>query len=74
MGYGCCIIKSFNVAEVAVALGIEARYQPRYVLAIGRPAENVRLEPQTGEEFKYYRTADGVHHVPKRALSELIIG
>ena len=74
LGYGCCIIKSFNVVEVAAALGIEARYQPRYVLAIGRPAETVRLEPQVGEEFKYYRTADGVHHVPKRALSELIIG
>ena len=74
LGYGCCIIKSFNVAEVASALGIDARYQPRYVLAIGRPAETVRLEPQVGEEFKYYRTADGVHHVPKRALSELIIG
>ena len=50
--------------------------EPRYVLALGYPAENVVIEDMSGnpdDDVKYYRTADGIHHVPKRPLSELII-
>ena len=57
-------------------LGIDERYTPRYVLAIGYPAEEVRITDMPDDDdadFKYYRTADGVHHVPKRPLAQLII-
>ena len=73
LGLGGCIIKAFNAVELAKALSIDERYQPRYVLALGKPIEQVRLEEMQGEDFKYYRTEDGVHHVPKRSLQELII-
>lgn len=75
-GLGCCIIKAFNAQKVAEALGIDARFKPRYVLALGVPAEQVVLEDMDGSEdadFKYFRTPDGTHHVPKRPLGELII-
>lgn len=76
LGLGGCIVKAFNAPMLSDALGIDARYKPRYVLAIGYPAEEVRIEDMNGDEdadFKYYRTSDGVHHVPKRPLSELLI-
>lgn len=75
-GLGGCIIKAFNAPLLSEVLGLESRFQPRYVLAIGYPVEEVRIEDMSGDEdadFKYYRTPDGVHHVPKRPLSELII-
>ena len=76
LGLAGCIIKAFNPAGVAQALNIDSRFSPRYVLAIGYPAENVVIEDMSGDkddDFKYFRTPDSVHHVPKRPLKELII-
>ena len=77
LGLAGCIIKAFNAPLLADSLHIDNRYQPRYVLAIGYPAEEVRIEDMNGQEdadFKYFRTSDGIHHVPKRPLDELIVG
>lgn len=76
LGLGGCIIKAFNAPKLAEVLCLEERFAPRYVLAIGFPAEEVRIEDMPEEEdadFKYFRTQDGVHHVPKRPLNQLII-
>lgn len=76
LGLAGCIIKAFNAPLLASSLHIDQRYQPRYVLAIGYPAEEVKIEDMNGKEdadFKYYRSSDGIHHVPKRPLNELII-
>ncbi|MDE6298177.1 MAG: nitroreductase family protein [Muribaculaceae bacterium] len=76
MGLAGCIIKAFNHVAISEELKLDNRFLPRYVLAIGYPAEDVRIEDMSGEkdaDFKYYRTPDGIHHVPKRPLSELII-
>lgn len=77
LGLCGCIIKAFNAPRLSEVLNIDSRYKPRYVLAIGKPAEEVRLEDMDGTDdadFKYFRTADGVHHVPKRPLDEILIG
>lgn len=76
MGIGSCIIKAFNVAGVSEALGLDPRYAPRYVVALGYPAEEVVLETMEGgddADYKYFRTPDGKHHVPKRPLGEIIL-
>lgn len=76
LGLSGCIIKSFNHIRLSEVLGIDSRYAPRYVLAIGYAAEDVVIEDMDGTEdadFKYYRTPDGIHHVPKRPIEELII-
>lgn len=81
MQLGCCIIKAFNAPKLAEVLKLPAHLKPRYVLAIGYPDQKVVIEkmepdpddPEAPVDFKYYRTADGVHHVPKRPVSELII-
>ena len=76
LGLGCCIIKSFNVVKLKEILRLEEHLSPLYVLAIGKPVEEVVIEDmkEVGEEnIKYYRTLDKVHHVPKRSLEELLI-
>ena len=76
LGLAGCIIKAFNHVRLSEVLGLEERYVPRYVLALGYPAEEVKFEDMSAADdadFKYYRTSDGVHHVPKRPLEELII-
>ena len=76
LGLGGCIIKAFNAPLLAQILNLDERFRPRYVFAMGYPAEEVCIEDMSGDEdadFKYYRTADGVHHVPKRPLHELMI-
>lgn len=71
---GGCMIGSIKRAELRDALDIPARYEILLVLALGKPKETVVLE-ETGPDgdIRYYRDADGVHHVPKRPLSELVI-
>ena len=74
-GLGGCIIGSINRKALRQALGIPSRYEILLVLALGKPKERVVIEtvgPDGG--IKYWRDEDGVHHVPKRPLDEIIIG
>lgn len=76
LGIGGCIIKAFNQPKVKNLLGLDDHLVPRYVLALGYPTETIEIEDMSGlpdADCKYYRTPDGVHHVPKRPLSELIV-
>lgn len=73
LGIGTCILKAFDPKKVAAALSIPERYAPRYVVALGYPVEKVEIEDMKEGEIRYYRTADGTHHVPKRPLEELFI-
>ncbi len=74
LGIGACIIKSFKTAELAFVLTLPEHFKPLYVLALGYPAEKIVLEKMTSpDDIRYYRTADEIHHVPKRELDELII-
>jgi hypothetical protein len=60
--------------ELRAALKIGERYEILYILAIGKPKEKVVLETVGSEgDIKYWRDSQGVHHVPKRALKEIII-
>lgn len=76
LGIGACIIKAFNAPKLKQILGLPDGIEPRYVLALGYPAEKPVIEDTDGTpdaDIKYFRTADGKHHVPKRPLSEIII-
>jgi hypothetical protein len=54
-------------------LSIPDHFQILLVLALGKPAETVVLEMDQGPDQRpYWRDADGVHHVPKRALGEIL--
>lgn len=73
-GLGGCIFASVKRGELKSALKIDKRYEILYVLAIGKPKEKVVLETVGPEgDIKYWRDSQGVHHVPKRSLGEIIL-
>jgi hypothetical protein len=56
-------------------LTIPPQFEILYVIALGKPVEKVVVDPVDPDgKIKYWRDAQQVHHVPKRALSDLIIG
>lgn len=71
-GYGGCIIKAFKNAELRQLLRLPDHLQINYVLALGKPVEKVVVEEMKNNDVRYWRTPDGVHHVPKRPACELI--
>jgi nitroreductase len=72
-GLGGCIIGSIQREELREALNIPERYVILLVLALGKPKDTVVIETVQDEDIKYWRDSDGIHHVPKRPLDELII-
>ena len=74
-GLGGCMHGSIERNELREALGIPLRYEILLVLSLGKPREKVVLETlEPGGDFNYWRDSDGVHHVPKRRLDDIIIG
>lgn len=73
-GLGGCMIGSIKRDALRTALTLPDRYKILLVLALGVPAEKVELEAVGPDgDIKYWRDADGVHHVPKRSLDDLIL-
>jgi nitroreductase len=73
-GLGGCMIASVQRHALREKLGIPERYEILLVLALGKPAETVLTEPiEVSGGVRYYRDSDGVHHVPKRGLEDLIV-
>lgn len=69
------MIATIKKSDLAKALNISQRYEILLVIAIGKPKEKVVVDPldQNGD-VKYWRDSQSVHHVPKRALQDIIIG
>ena len=72
-GYGGCIIGSVNTETLRKELDIPEQYAIVQVIALGKPAETVVIEPIIDGDVKYWRDTQGVHHVPKRAIEDIII-
>jgi len=72
-GFGGCIIGSVQRERLRDILDIPEQYKIIQVLALGRPAEEVVIDKMVKDDIKYWRDEDGVHHVPKRGLDELIL-
>ncbi len=74
-GLGGCMIGSIKRPVLREVLGLDEQYEIKLVLALGKPAETVEIEPIGADgSIRYWRDADSVHHVPKRALDDLILG
>ncbi len=73
-GLGGCIIGSIHRENLQDLLHIPARYELLLVIALGKPRETVVLEEVApGASIKYWRDDQGVHHVPKRRLTDIIL-
>ena len=72
-GLGGCMFASMRKG-LRETLDIPDQFEIVLVLALGKPIEKVVLESVGPDgDIKYYRDSDGVHHVPKRALEDVII-
>lgn len=73
-GLGGCMFGSVDKKGLAEKLDIPERYEILVVIALGKPKEKVVLEDlnETGD-IKYWRDENGVHHVPKRKLKDIIL-
>ena len=72
-GFGGCIIAAVNRDALRNALQIPEQYAIVQVIALGKPAETVVIEPMIDGDIKYWRDEQSVHHVPKRRLDEIIL-
>jgi nitroreductase len=73
-GWGGCVMGSVKREQLRAILSLPANLEILLVLALGKPKEDVVIEPldRTGD-IKYWRDRDAVHHVPKRSLDDLIV-
>ena len=75
MGLSGCMVGSINRNKLRRILNISAQYKILLVLAIGKPKEQVVIE-EVGSDgsIHYWVDEQGVHHVPKRNLNDIIVG
>ena len=71
--YGGCMIGSINREKVRQDFALREHFDILMVLALGKPVEKVLIEHIKEGDIKYWRDDEGVHHVPKRDLTELIV-
>lgn len=72
-GIGACIIASVKREELAKVLKSPKNLSVALVLALGYPKEEVHIVDMTDNQYKYYRDKKGIHYVPKRVLSEVLV-
>ncbi len=74
-GWGGIMIGNFSPQRISKALDLPDYLVPMLIVAFGKPAEKIVIrEVNDGESLKYYRDDQDVHYVPKRKLSDIVIG
>jgi nitroreductase len=74
-GLGGCMIGSVKRKELGQALSIPVHLEILLIIALGKPKERVVIETVGPDgNIKYWRDSEGVHHVPKRSLDDIILG
>ncbi len=73
-GLGGCIVTGFDRTRLKQALMVTiGAYEPLLIIALGKPYEDITLE-ESGYDTGCYRNEQGVRHVPKRQLADIVIG
>jgi nitroreductase len=73
-GLAGCMFGSININKLKEFLNIEEHFEVKLVIALGKPAETIKIDDVNEEgDIKYFRDENQVHHVPKRKLSDLIV-
>lgn len=71
---GGCIVGSIQREALRKVLGIPPRYEILLVVALGKPKERVVIETAGPDgDVKYWRDSEGIQHVPKRRLDDIIV-
>jgi nitroreductase len=73
-GLGGCMIGNISRGAFVKDLNIPEHLEVLLVLALGKPIEEVRMEPVGADgDMKYWRDEKGVHYVPKRSLEDILV-
>jgi nitroreductase len=73
-GLAGCMLATIDLKSLRKILNIEAHLKILLVLAIGKPKEEIVIESVGPDgSIRYWRDSQGVHHVPKRPLQEIIV-
>ncbi len=73
-GISGCMFGSIKREEMKRILPVPEGYEILLVIALGYSGEEIRLEPLGDDgDTRYWRTPDGVHHVPKRSLEDCLV-
>ena len=73
-GLAGCLLASADRDRLRPMLDIDDHLDILLILALGYQGEEITLEPlPSSGETKYWRDAQGGHHVPKRSLDDLIV-
>jgi len=72
LGYGTCVILSYNKKVFEEVMELPEEYDSRAVIVFGEPIDQVKLVDAIDDQTNYY-VEDGIHHVPKLPLDTLII-
>ena len=73
-GLAGCMLGSIDRKALRNSLNIPSQLKILLVLAIGKPKEQIVLETiDSSDSIKYWRDDEGVHHVPKRKLEDIIL-
>jgi len=74
LGLGGCMIASINKEQVHDLLSLPANLEIVFAIALGKPAEEVVIEDVIDpDDIEYWRDDEDVHHVPKWAITDLLI-
>ena len=74
-GYGGCIMGRFREEDLKASFPELGSLSLMGILVLGLPREDIRLESvQDDGSVRYWRDDAGAHHVPKRSLSEIMVG
>lgn len=73
-GLAGCMFGSIKRQKLREIQNIPTKFKILLVIAIGKPKEKVMIEAVGHDNnIKYWRDNNGVHHVPKRNLDDIII-
>jgi len=72
-GLGGCIVGSIQKNELHAILKLPDDFRILLTIALGKPKEKVVIEAVKENNIEYWRDSNGIHHVPKKSLDELII-
>ena len=69
---GGCIIADFPKTKLQDILALPMHLKPLYVIALGKPEEEVIIDDLANNDVKYWRDNEGKLHIPKRSKEDLI--
>lgn len=71
-GIGCCIQGSIDRDKIRADFNIPDKYIISHAVALGYRAEQPVLEEAKNDDIKYFKDENGVLHVPKRKLEDIV--